>query len=68
MQEVGTLSEAEHAQLIEFLIERSPVSFTEEEDAAVGQRGLMAWTESAGHEDWTEFYPEGLNDGGASPQ
>ncbi len=57
--EVNSLSPAERAELLARLLEQISQE-AEAEDAAVGRRGLAAWTESAKTESWEEFYPAEL--------
>jgi hypothetical protein len=54
-----TLSAAEQIRLAELLL-REARDETSEDEAAIGRRGLAAWTDSAQSEDWSSFYPASL--------
>lgn len=57
--EVNSLSPVERTELLARLLEQIAQE-AEADDAAVGERGLVAWTESTRGESWQEFYPEDL--------
>ncbi len=61
VRDAHSLSPQELAQLLALLEQRVSSSGTYE--FLAGQRGLASWTESAGGEDWSEFYPEALRNG-----
>lgn len=42
---------------------RSGRESTSEDEAALARRGLLAWTESPGAEDWSAYYPTRLRKG-----
>jgi len=54
-----SLSPSERAELVTKLLEEAARD-VETHDAAVGQRGLAAWTESTRDESWEPHYPPGL--------
>jgi hypothetical protein len=59
------LSADELAKLLAaLLLEQSPSS-AEGDERLTGERGLAAWTESMRGEDWSEFYPASLRNGGS---
>lgn len=63
LEQAGGLSPDERGQLLRLL---SAQTFGDgaDDEAAVGRRGLAAWTESAHGEDWSTFYPDTLRNGG----
>jgi len=63
LEQANGLSTVEREQLLHLL---SAQAFGEsvDDDAAVGTRGLAAWTESTQDEDWSMFYPDTLRNGG----
>ena len=60
--DAGSLSPCERAELVAKLLEQTARD-VEAHDAAVGQRGLAAWTESTRGESWEAYYPESLRNG-----
>ncbi len=64
LNEARGLTADELAELLAKLRQEQP-SFSDNDDDSAGQRGLAAWTESAGGEDWSEFYPASLRNGGS---
>lgn len=54
-----SLSPSERAELVAKLLEETTRD-AEAHEAAVGQRGLAAWTESTRGESWEPYYPPGL--------
>lgn len=64
--EAKLLSPADRAELVAKLKEQTILEI-QEDDWAAGQRGLTAWSESAGNESWEPYYPPSLwNKQGAS--
>ena len=64
LRDVQLLSAEERLDLLAVLHEQTPAALDEELDgAAIGRRGLAAWTESARGEDWSAFYPDTLRNG-----
>lgn len=63
LEQASALSPVERGQLLRLL---SAQTFGEgaDDEAAVGERGLAAWTESTQGEDWSTFYPATLRNGG----
>ena len=62
LEQANGLSPVEREQLLHRL---SAQAFGEsvDDEAAVGKRGLTAWTESTQDEDWSMFYPDTLRNG-----
>lgn len=56
------LSAVERAQLLHELTANVAEAHPDDE-IAVGQRGLAAWTESTRSEDWSKYYPDSLRTG-----
>jgi hypothetical protein len=63
LEQASGLSPVERGQLLRLL---SAQTFADgaDDEAAVGNRGLAAWTASTQGEDWSMFYPDTLRDGG----
>ena len=59
LSDAQSLTNAERLKLAELLFKQAALE-AEADDAAAGQRGLCAWTESAGRENWSEYYPDSL--------
>ncbi len=57
LEQAHGLSPGEREQLLRLLAAQA---FREcaDDDAAVGKRGLAAWTESTQGENWSTFYPD----------
>lgn len=62
LRQASSLSPDERARLIEVLCGQADLQ-ADADQAAVGERGLAAWTASTRDESWTEFYPDTLRDG-----
>jgi hypothetical protein len=62
LREADGLSPTERQQLAHLLLAQDSGNGADHE-LAVGQRGLVAWTESTQHEDWSTYYPPGLTNG-----
>jgi len=62
VQRTSELTPEERAELLSMLLAQSHCDMTVEE-AAAGQRGLAAWTESVAQDDWSALYPESLRNG-----
>ncbi len=62
---VRGLSESERRELLALLLADS-LREHDDEDAAVGQRGIAAFTASVRDEDWSAFYPPELRNGRSS--
>ena len=62
LEQASGLSPVERGQLLRLL---SAQTFGDgaDDEAAVGKRGLAAWTESTHGEDWCTFYPDTLRNG-----
>ena len=62
LEQTNGLSPVEREQLLHLL---SGQAFGDgvDEEAAVGKRGLAAWTASTQGEDWSMFYPDTLRNG-----
>jgi hypothetical protein len=65
LEQARGLSPAEREQLVRLLAAQA-YSEGADDEAAVGKRGLAAWTESTRGEDWSMFYPQALRDGKGS--
>lgn len=63
LEQARRLSIDEREQLLRLLSAEGFVDGADDE-AACGERGLAAWTESTRNEDWSMFYPETLRNGG----
>ncbi len=61
LREAQALSPTELAKFLGALMEQADRE-ADVDTAAVGQRGLAAWTGSTRDEDWSAFYPAGLRD------
>ncbi len=59
LQQTRSLSLADRLQLARVLFEEAKAEAQADEIDA-GVKGLAAWTESTGDEDWSEFYPATL--------
>jgi hypothetical protein len=62
---VRGLSEAERRELLALLLADS-LRDRDDDDAAIGARGLAAFTASVRNEDWSAFYPPELDNGRSS--
>jgi hypothetical protein len=67
LSDAKSLTIAERRRLAELLLEQTALE-AEADDAAAGQRGLRAWSESAMGEDWSEYYPDSLHPRGRTAQ
>ncbi len=65
LEQANGLSPSEREELLRLLSTHGFSDDTEEE-AAVGRRGLAAWTQSTQVENWSMFYPDALRNGGRS--
>lgn len=63
LKQTDGLSPDQREQLVHLL---SAQAFSQggDDKAAIGKRGLAAWTESTQDEDWSMFYPDALRNGG----
>ena len=65
LSEAQALTNAERLKLAELLFKQASLE-AEVDETGAGQRGLCAWTESAGGENWSEYYPDSLRSHGPS--
>ncbi len=65
LEQANRLSPVEREQVLHLLSVQA-FGNSVDDDAAVGNRGLAAWTESTQAEDWSMFYPDALRNGGRS--
>jgi hypothetical protein len=63
LEQANGLSPVEREQLLH-LLSAQAFGHGVDDEAAVGKRGLAAWTESTQAEDWSMFYPDALRNGG----
>ena len=63
LEQAKGLSPVEREQLLHRLSAKA-FGDSVDDEAAVGKRGLVAWTESTQGEDWSMFYPDTLRNGG----
>jgi len=63
LEQANGLSPAEREELLRRLAAQA-FGASAEDDDAVGNRGLAAWTESTRGEEWAMFYPDTLRNGG----
>jgi hypothetical protein len=65
LKDADELSQGEFERLVNLLLARVR-DRDEDDEIALGRRGLAAWTESAQGEDWSGFYPDSLKNGGST--
>lgn len=63
LEQASVLSPVEREQLL-YLLTAQTSGDAAQDEIALGNRGLAAWTESAQGEDWSMFYPDALRNGG----
>lgn len=63
LEQANGLSPSEREQLLR-LLSAQAFGNDADDEAAVGMRGLAAWTLSTQDEDWSMFYPDALRNGG----
>lgn len=62
LEQANGLSPIERQQLLHQLSAKA-FGDSVDDEAAVGSRGHMAWSESTQDEDWSMFYPDTLRNG-----
>ena len=63
LKQTDGLTPVEREQILQHLSAQAFGSGVDDE-AAVGKRGHMAWSESTQDKDWSMFYPDTLRNGG----
>lgn len=63
LEQAYRLSASEREELLRLLAAQA-FSERDDDDAAVGMRGVAAWTQSTQGEDWSAYYPDTLRQSG----